>query len=122
MVIIAFSMPMRRPATSITGAMQFVVQLAVEMILASPASLNTVHDEGNLFVPLGGCGEDHALRPRVEVLLKIGLRGEHPRAFQHEIDLHVGPWQGGGVLLSQHAVAPVADREGRRPRDRPSLP
>ncbi len=38
-VMMAFAMPIRRPITSTTGVMQLVVQLAQEMICASPSGL-----------------------------------------------------------------------------------
>src|SRR5438132_7212129 len=40
-VIVAFRMPSRRPRISITGVMQFVVQLAHEMMLALPSAVLT---------------------------------------------------------------------------------
>ena len=41
MVMIAFFTPIRRPRISITGVMQFVVQLAHEMMAVSPRGVFT---------------------------------------------------------------------------------
>jgi hypothetical protein len=63
-VIVAFRMPIRRPRISITGVMQFVVQLAHEMMLAPPAPVLTPWTTvGTLSPPLSGAERMTNLAP-----------------------------------------------------------
>ena len=108
----ARSTPIRRCMTSTSGAMQFVVQLAQEMIRVERTS-GLIHagHHGRDRLGLGRRREDHEPRARVDVLLQVLLLAEGPRAFQDQVYAELGPGKRCGILLREHSDGSPIDHD-----------
>ena len=114
----ARSTPSRRWATSITGAMQFVVQLAQEMIRGLPCgSVDAVH-HGRDSLRTRRRGQDHVRRAGLNMLRQVVLGPEHPGALQHQVDAELVPRQVRRITLGERRdPAAVDDQRARRGAD-----
>ena len=86
--------------TCTSGARQFVVQLALEMMLCLAGIIFVVvhaHDDRDVFA-LGGRGNDHLLRAGSDMALGLFGFGEQAGGFDHDIDAQLLPRQFGGRL------------------------
>ena len=95
-----------------TGARQFVVQLALLMIVVASrvvAVLVDAEDDRDVLALRGGA-DDHLLRAGVEVGPGLVGVGEDAGRLEDDVDAEVAPRQRRRVLLLEHLdLAPVND-------------
>ena len=95
MVIRPCSMPKASLSTLATGARQLVVQEALEMMWCLFAVVVVVvhaHDDGEVLV-LGRGGDDHLLRARLAVRLRLCLVAEEPGGLDDDVNAQLLPGQ-----------------------------
>ena len=97
--------------TSTIGVMQFVVQLAQEMMLGAPcADVRAMHD--GLHLPaLRRRRQEDEPRARLDVLLQILAPLERAGALEHELDAELLPRQFQRVAIPQRPQLAAGDDE-----------
>ena len=109
MVITARSTPSRRWATSMTGVMQFVVQLAQEMICGRPCGRFTpCTTVGTVSDFVGADRITYEAPARTCFARSFGGR-EDPGALQHEVDPQLAPRQLRRVTLGERRDPSAVD-------------
>ena len=100
---------MRRPMTSTIGVMQFVVQLAQEMMLGvPPGSVHPVNDRLHL-AALRRRRQEHEPRACPDVLLEVVAPREHPGTLEHQVDAQLLPGELRWVAAPQRAQLAAGD-------------
>src|SRR5207244_5305846 len=89
----------------------YVVLLRVELLLVHP-------EDDRLVLVLGWRGDDHVLRPRVDVRLRLRRVGEEPGRLHDYVDLEIRPRQLRRIAFLEHFdLASVDDKRVRGRRD-----
>ena len=104
-------MPNASSSTFATGARQFVVHDALEMMSCRSGSYTVVEvdaqRDGDVGV-LGRRGDDDLARARLEVLGGARAVAEVSARLDHDVGADVAPWERGRVRLGEHGdLAPV---------------
>jgi hypothetical protein len=107
--MMARSTPSRGWATSITGVMQFVVQLAHEMIWDFPSGRFTPCTTVGTVSDFDARGEDHVRRAGLDMPLEVFGGREDPWCLEHQVDAELLPRQLRRVTLGKRRDPSAVD-------------